>query len=445
MTDTILLSSAARRAEILPVRLGPLALSLFRQRTQWETECRTKLVACVASLAVGLLLATVAQLPAADASNLPRVFLLEGNVLAANREKARAGDRAQAAALARLEREAREALRDGAFSVVHKEPTPPSGDKHDYLSQAPYFWPNPKTTNGLPYIRRDGERNPEIGKISDHRELDRMADAVETLALAYYFTGEEADAGKAAELLRAWFFNPSTRMNPNLQYAQFVPGVNTGRGIGLIETRSLARVVDAVGLLAGSKAWTGEDQRSLQRWYGRFLDWMQTSRNGRDEAAAKNNHGTYYDMQAVSFALFLDQRELATNLVKAALQKRIAVQIEPDGRQPLELVRTKAWGYSVGNLSGLMLLARLGENVGVDLWHYQTADGRSLRAALDYLVPFALGEKKWPHAQIGGWPPQMLYPLLRKAAVKMPGPNDAQLLTKLPPMEESSRNRLLEP
>src|SRR5512144_3453095 len=128
------------------------------------------------------------------------------------------------------------------------------------MSQAPYFWPDPKTPRGLPYIRRDGERNPEINKITDHRSLDDLENAVETLALAYYFKGDEAHAAKAVQLLRTFFLDPATRMNPNLEYAQFIPGINTGRGIGLIETRGLPRVVDAIGLLAGSKSLTQVDQ-----------------------------------------------------------------------------------------------------------------------------------------------------------------------------------------
>jgi hypothetical protein len=379
-----------------------------------------------------------------SAAAAPRVFLLDAIHLETIRRRIREGDKTLAAPLSRLERDARKALTEGPFSIVNKGVTPPSGDKHDYMSQAPYFWADPKSPNGLPYIRRDGERNPEINKITDHRSLDDLENSVETLALAYYFKGDEAHASKAVELLRAFFLDPATRMNPNLEYAQYIPGVNTGRGIGLIETRGLTRVVDAIGLLAGSKALSAADERGLRDWFGKFLQWMQDSKNGREEAAAKNNHGTYYDVQVVSFALFVDKRDLAVRVLQEAREKRIAVQIEPDGRQPLELARTKAWGYSNGNLDGLMQLATLGTRAAVDLWNYQTKDGRSIRKALDFLVPTALGERKWQYQELDGVKPELLFPLMRRAAKVFQDKQYQGSMSKVPELELADRSRLLQ-
>jgi hypothetical protein len=375
----------------------------------------------------------------------PQVFLLDARQLEISRRAIAAGDKDIAPAWASLERDARKALAGGIFSIVGKAVTPPSGDKHDYMSQAPYFWPDPKKPNGVPYIRRDGERNPEINKITDHRSLDDLENAVESLALAYYFKADEAYATRAVVLLRAFFLDPATRMNPNLEYAQFIPGINTGRGIGLIETRGLTRVVDAIGLLEGSKALTPDDERGLKEWFGKFLQWMLDSKNGREEAAAKNNHGTYYDLQVVSYALFVGRKDLARQILEQARQKRIATQIEPDGRQPLELARTKAWSYSNGNLDGLMELATLGERAGVDLWHFQTPDGRSIRRALDFLTPVALGESKWQYQEIGGGvKPESLFPLMRRAAKIYRDKSYQAVMARVPAVGSSDRSRLLQ-
>jgi len=378
-----------------------------------------------------------------DTDQVPQVFLLDGTRLGAVRAAINKGDKDLEPAWEKLQHDAEKARAAGPFSIVNKAVSPPSGNKHDYMSQAPYFWPDPKKPNGLPYIRRDGERNPEINKITDHKSLDDLENSVETLALAYYFKGDEAYAAKAVQLLRAFFLDPGTRMNPNLEYAQFIPGVNTGRGIGLIETRGLTRVVDAIGLLAESKSLTAQDERGLKDWFAQFLQWMQESKNGREEAAARNNHGTYYDVQVVSFAFLVGKTDLAKQTLEAAKQKRIAAQVEPDGRQPLELVRTKAWGYSNGNLDGLMQLATLGERVGVDLWNFQTKDGRSIRKALDFLMPVALGERKWQDQELGGMKPESLFPLMRRAAAVYRDKEYQTLMAKVPQLDRTDRIRLL--
>jgi hypothetical protein len=385
-----------------------------------------------------------ADTPSDKNSAAPRVFLLNGEDLSGTRQRIRDGDKSLAPALAQLERDARTTLTVRPFSVVEKTNLPPSGDKHDYMSIGPYFWPNPASSNGLPYVRHDGKRNP-ANRTSDRRALGSMIGTVETLALAWYFTGDETYADKATQLLRAWFLAPKTRMNPNFEFAQAVPGVNTGRGTGLIEMAGMTSLVDSVGLLAGSKSWTEDDQHGLQKWFAEFVRWMQQSKNGLDEAAAKNNHGTYYDLELATFALFIGSSELASNLLSAIPEKRIARQIEPDGRQPFELARTNAWGYSVMNLRGLISLAQLGDKFGIDLWHHETSDGRSIRKAIDCLVAFANGEREWPPGRSGQPSLQSLAIPLRLAAAKYPDGRYKELLLKLPPAASSDRSNLLRP
>jgi Alginate lyase len=389
-----------------------------------------------------LLLALLAAVAAEDPS--PRVFRLDPQVMAQVRSRALARDARLAPALARLRADAREAMTAGPFTVTGKTATPPSGDKHDYMSQAPYFWRNPATPDGLPYVRRDGERNPEIQRLPDRDGLRGVISHTETLALCYYLLEDDACATRAALLLRTWFLDPATRMNPHLEYGQAIPGVNTGRGIGIIETSGLTRVVDAVGLLAGAKAWTPEDQRGLSAWFAAYLRWLRESAHGRAEAAATNNHGTHYDAQVASFALFTGQPALAAQVLGESRQKRIAAQIEPDGRQPRELERTRAWSYSVMNLGGFFTLAALGERAGVDLWGFQTADGRGLRRALDWLVPFAEG-KAWAHPQITPWSPRDLAPLLREAAVRYREERYETLLERSEGADAGDRLQLLHP
>ena len=290
----------------------------------------------------------------------------------------------------------------GPFSVMEKKQTPPSGDKHDYMSMGPYWWPNPSTPNGLPYVRRDGETNPEIASIPDQSNLVHMGNAVHALALGYYLTGDEQYASRAVLLLRTWFLDPATRMNPNLNYGQAIPGITVGRGIGLVSLRDLPLVLDGITLLSQSPSLTQADREGLRSWFNSYLDWLQNSHNGRDEAAAKNNHGSWYDQQLAGIALFLGDTTLARNVIETAETKRIAYQIRADGREPLELARTKSFSYSAFNLTALMCLAQEGQRAGVDLWDYRAPDGGSIRADLNFLLPYAAGEKKWTYESLNG-------------------------------------------
>jgi hypothetical protein len=393
-----------------------------------------------------MLLAAVCMAVIAPADAPPRVFLLDADRLEDVRARLVRQDPSVAAAWDALRADADKALSSPRFSVVDKTATPPSGDKHDYMTQAPYWWPDPSKPSGLPYIRRDGERNPELSKLPDHTAMDRMAAAVNTLALAAYVGHEQRYGAKAVELLRAWFIDPATKMNPSLTYAQFIPGINTGRGIGLIETRGLTRIIDSIGLLEAEDAVPAGDRRGLRDWFMKFVGWMRESPNGREEAAARNNHGTYYDLQVAIYSLFVDQPEIAKRVLEESRTKRLTLQIEPDGRQPLELARTRSFSYSVMNIDGLTRMATVGDRVGVDLWGY-TPPGRktpAIRAALVYLAPYALGDAKWSQQQIGGWDPEALFPVLRRAAPHYPDSEFQAYVRRLPPPASTDLSTLMQ-
>jgi hypothetical protein len=283
---------------------------------------------------------------------------------------------------------------------MDKKEVAPSGDKHDYLSFARYWWPNPETPDGLPYIRRDGKTNEDLLAKGDRVPIGKMYDDVETLTLAGYLLNDDRSADHAALLVRTWFLDPVTKMNPHIRYGQAVPGSIDGRGSGIIDTRHFIRVLDAVALLRQTDSWSEGDQTALVGWMKEYLDWLQNDPMGKDESSEKNNHGTWYDAQVAAIAMFVGERDLARTIVERAKEKRIAGCIEPDGEQPEELERTTGLHYCVFNMSGMSVLARIGEHLDVDLWRYESADGRSLRRGLDFVLPYLIGEKQWPHEQI---------------------------------------------
>lgn len=320
-----------------------------------------------------------------------------------------------------------------------------SGNPHDYYTQAPYLWPDPNKSDGLPYIPRDGVVNPESRQGADVDRVQLLGRTVETLALAYAFTGNEDFAAHAARCLRVWFLDEATRMTPHMEQAQAVPGRNHGRGIGIIEAGGMITAIDAASLLESSSQWSAADRQALHTWAGEFLDWLRTSDHGREEAAMRQNHGTIYDTYVARLALVLGQPELAREICETAKTKRIAVQIEPDGRQPLELRRTKSFNYSRLNLRGLVTLAELGRWVDVDLWGFVTEDGRSLRAALDFLVPYVrTPARPWPFEQIVEPPLSEVGTILRAAAVECAEPEYEAVVAGMPDVVDD-RFQLLRP
>jgi hypothetical protein len=185
-------------------------------------------------------------------------------------------------------------------------------------------------------------------------------------------------------------------MNPNLRYAQIIPGHLEGRHHGILDGHYLLPALDAASLLVGARCWSDTDEEGLVTWASEFLDWLRTSENGKRERAAQNNHGSLYDVQVVHLALFIGYLRVARETAERARQ-RIAAQIKADGSQPFELQRSESFHYSQYNLRALFQLAVRAEHAGVDLWHYRPWRGAGIRQALDFLVPYLEDSSKtWP-------------------------------------------------
>lgn len=372
----------------------------------------------------------------------PQTILVRGETLVRTRTEIRAGNPLIAAAFRRLVSDADSALTTGPWSVTQKTHMPPSGDKHDYLSLAPYWWPDPAKPNGLPYIRRDGEMNPATRVDHDGLRFQAMVDAVEALALAGYFTGNAKYSRRAAYLLRVWFIDSATRMKPNLQFAQGIPGVSEGRGIGIIDLRHFPQLVDALGVLRLSSDWPVRDHRSVVAWSREYLRWLLTSKNGIEERAAENNHGTFTDSQLAALALFTGDSTLARQVFRDT-RSRIDKQIKPDGSQPLELERTRPVHYSAFNLDAFTQVAELARHTGDDIWNYSSSAGGSLRAALVFMARFTDSVKKWDKPDVVPVGSEDFAVPLRRALLHFPDSALTSALRRLPIVPTASARQSL--
>lgn len=297
-----------------------------------------------------------------------------------------------------IERRADAALGNAPYSVTHKPRLVPGAVPNDYASIGPYWWPDPAKKDGLPYTRRDGEVNPERdGPEFDKDRLRDLANDLEALSLGYMATSDERYAHHAALLLRTWFIAPATRMTPNMEFAQGIPGRVNGRGEGIIEASDLSTIVEAIGLLSPSAALTAEDHAGLQGWYRDYATWMATSDLGEDEMNKRNNHGVFFDFYLAHFALYAGLDGVTTSMVEGFPEFRLGVQMDKQGRFIEELRRTRSWHYSNYVIAGAARLATIGECVGLDLWNASVPQTeRSLQTAYTFLRRYENNLASWP-------------------------------------------------
>ncbi|MBO7150339.1 MAG: alginate lyase family protein [Clostridia bacterium] len=325
-------------------------------------------------------------------------------------------------------REQADALLDAPFlSVVDRRLHAPTGNLHEYASMGPYWWPNPDTADGLPYIRRDGEFNPESVEEVTYR---RMAERAHLLALAAYHFEDSRYGACAAKTLAVWHTEKDTFMTPHAKYAQCIPGICDGRGIGLIDFSFSYMIFDAVAILEAIGQIEPSLVLALKEWYVTFIDYMLTSENGLAEEIHHNNHGAWYDVQILAAARFTERPWLAKRVVKLAYDRRLKAHIRPDGSQPFELERTRAINYSMYNLLALTQIANMAADLGEQTyWGIDEQDGVCLlRQAFDFIAFLVTHPDQNPYTELDPQDvPALFSQLAMRMDAKFPGNGYAEL------------------
>ena len=268
-----------------------------------------------------------------------------------------------------------------------------AGGVHDFFSEADYFWPDPKDPNA-PYINRDGLTNPD--NFLEHRKaMLGLSKVIGALASAYKLTGDEKYVKQAIIHLKAWFINPQTLMNPNLNFAQAVKGRFTGRNYGIIDTVHLMEVAQGVLVMEAAKAFDQKTAKGVKGWFAAYLNWLNTSKPGIEEKLVKNNHSTCWAMQVASFAKLCNDQAMLDSMRVRYKTVLLPNQMGLDGSFPLEMSRTKPYGYSIFNLDAMATLCQILSTPKDNLWKFETPDGKSIQKGIAYLYPFIADKSKW--------------------------------------------------
>ncbi|MFN0111311.1 MAG: alginate lyase family protein [Blastocatellia bacterium] len=295
---------------------------------------------------------------------------------------------------ARAVQAATQFLAEAPITITASQSPRSAGGKHDFFSEGDYWWPDPANADA-PYIQRDGMTNPD--NFTDHRKyLMRLSVQVPALTAAWKLTKDKRFAQHAAKHLRAWFLAEATRMNPHLKFSQAIKGRFTGRGIGIIDTIHLVEVARSIEALENSGTLSKAELSGIKQWFADYLQWMTTHQYGIDEREAKNNHGACWVMQVAMFALLTGNQELQQYCRERFKTVIVPGQIEKDGSLPLEMRRTKPYGYSLFNLDALTTICQILATPQDNLWAFETADGRGVRKAVAFMAPYIRDKKSWP-------------------------------------------------
>jgi hypothetical protein len=292
-------------------------------------------------------------------------------------------------------KEAAWAMQQQPVTVTAETCSRSAGGKHDFYSEGDYWWPNPKSPDS-PYVQHDGLTNPQ-NFVAHRLAMIRFSRIIGALATAYKTTGDDKYVKEAAKHLSAWFIDQETIMNPNLLYAQAIKGVATGRGIGIIDAIQLMEVVQGTEAMEKSQALTQQVLAGTKLWFSNYLKWVTTHKYGLDEMNAKNNHGTCWVMQVACFAKFTGDKNLMKLCSDRYKELLLPSQMAADGSFPLELARTKPYGYSIFDLDAMTTICDILSTPENNLWAFSTTDGRSIGKGIAFLYPYLNDKNKWPY------------------------------------------------
>ncbi len=305
-------------------------------------------------------------------------------------------------------------------------------DNHDYYSQSPYWWPD-AADSSAPYIRKDGRVHPDYFD-QHHDDLHAMSETVFILGTAAFVFSDSLYADRAAHILKVWFADEQTRMNPHLEYAQAIPNRSSGRHFGIIDTNPFILAVQGIIFLQKSGLWPYNQQQPVLRWFSDFQLWFSRSDKGKAEMKYGNNHSTWYTAQLAAYSILLNDIEYQDRAWSWFRTFLLPTQLEPDGSMPLEEERTKSLSYSLMNMNGLACIARMAQVQGHDLWTCETA-GKNLKKTMHALLPYVKNPQSWPLQQIEPVQPARR-PFLVWAAAGLNNPDYIDLYRSLPFQDE---------
>lgn len=300
-------------------------------------------------------------------------------------------------------------------------------NKHFYSSISHYAWPDVDNPNG-PYVIKDGQNNPEYAEY-DGEALDKLAYRLKHLCTAYYITGDKEYKRAVEKQLKVWFWDKKTRMFPNFEYAQVLPGHNNNKGqsYGLAELSRFTVILESIMLFDYSKGLNRKEKRKLKAWFNAFQEWLLQSRQWHIISKVNDNNiiSSSY-LALVEMSLFVGNKRVADKLARDYKEKIIDAQIDDEGKQPAELRRTVGFGYSVGNLEEIIRFCLVMENLGVPLYK-ENQD--KIDKAIDYLYQFVDNHDAFPYQQTVSW--SWYEDRLRKIITRLPRLSSNQTKTKI--------------